>query len=116
MIKKEKSLYSYAFATISVLTLVAVLVGGIVVSVANDVYAFVKPEAKMSIDIGEPMSVSEIAKKLEDYGIIKNPHVFILYVKLSGKAERIESFSGQITLSTDMNYREIVGNFLLINS
>lgn len=78
---------------------------------ANDMYAFVKPEGEVKIEIVGARSVRETAKLLENNGIIENPALFCAYVKSSGADKKIASAEGVITLDTSMSYREIVAEF-----
>ncbi len=106
--EKEKRARRYAYATVTVITLFALLSSGLLVSVANDMYAFVKPDREVTVDIETPMTLSELARLLEREGIVQNPTVFGLYTKAKGKTARIEGFSGELTLRSEMSYREIL--------
>ncbi len=100
-----------AFSKITVLSLTALLVAGLGVSIANDLYAFVKPDREITLSIDEPCSLKELSKELEDQGVIANPTVFRLYVQSKGKGELLESFCGTLTLNSSMSYRQILLSF-----
>ena len=89
----------------------SVLICAAVVSVANDMYAFVKNGDEVRINITDADGLSDVAGILADNGIINNPAVFSLYVKRKGKEELLIGFRGEIALSPSMSYREILSCF-----
>ncbi len=104
-------LYRFAFAKILVIVLSALLLAGAFLSIANDMYAFVKPEKEVAIAVDSPLPLSELASRLEQAGVVSNPFVFCVYVKSKNKTDRLEAFSGQLSLNTAMSYREILAIF-----
>ena len=104
----RKKLYRFAYARITLTVLLALLSVGLCVSVANDLYAFVKPDREVSLTVTEPQSLEQWATLLKKSGVIQNPTVFRWYVERQGKSERIESFSGTMILNESMSYREIL--------
>lgn len=106
--KRKKKLYRFAYARITVTVLLALLSVGLCVSVVNDLYAFVKQDREASLTVTETASVAEWATLLKRNGIIQNPTIFRWYVKRKGKTERVEAFSGTLTLNESMSYREIL--------
>lgn len=78
---------------------------------ANDMYAFVKPEGEVKIELVGIGSVRERAKILENNGIIENPALFCAYVKSKNADKKIACAEGVITLDTSMSYRDIVKVF-----
>lgn len=94
----------------------SLLLCGFVVSVANDVYAFVKDDAEIKIILSGNEELSYIAERLGDEGIVNNPAIFAMYVRRAGREEAVKKYSGEITLSPDMSYREIVLEFLKNNN
>ncbi len=107
----EKKARRYAYATVTVITMLALLGAALLVSVANDMYAFVKPQREVSLSLDAPLSLSELAALLEREGIVANPTIFTLYTKVKNKVARVEAFSGEITLNSAMSYREILAAF-----
>lgn len=101
-------LYRFAFAQITMISLLALLCAGLFVSIANDMYAFVKHEETVTISVDSPMTVRQLATVLKQNGIINNPTVFSLYVQSKQQAERLEAFQGCADLNTAMSYREIL--------
>ena len=110
-LRNEKKIRRYAYATVTVITLLALLLAALLVSVANDMYAFVKRDASATVTLDTPESVYETAKKLEKHGIINNPAIFTLYVRSKNADERILSFSGELKLDSSMSYRDILRSF-----
>ena len=107
----ESKLRRSAFSKITVLCLLAVLVASLGISIANDLYAFVKPDRAIDFTVDSPHSLEELSKDLDRKGVIANPTVFRLYVKSKGKEELLESFCGTVTLNASMSYREILLSF-----
>ena len=106
--EETKRIRRYAYRTVTVIALFALAVAGLTVSVANDMYAFVKSAREVTLTVDAPMALEELSERLEREGIVANPTVFSLYVKAKGRGERMESFSGEVTLRSDMSYREIL--------
>ena len=100
-----------AFSKITVLSMTALLVAALGVSIANDLYAFVKPDCEIVLSIDESTSLKELSKSLEEQGVIANPTVFRLYVKRQGKEDPLEKFCGTVTLNSNMSYRQILLEF-----
>jgi len=90
----------------------AILLALAVLSVANDMYAFYKPVREVTVTITDVHTVDEISQLLFEKDIIYNPFCFSLYVKSKDKISELESFQGEITLSSNMSYREILAVFI----
>ena len=110
--KSKNKLYRMAFATVSVIILISLLLSAIVITIANDMFAFMKKNIVMRIEIPSHSSIKSISRALQQGGIINNPTIFELYVKAKGKQETLESFSGELTFRSDMGYRAILNEFL----
>ena len=95
-------------AVIAPLYFFALIAAAVAISLANDVYAFKKPFAEAEIAVEEAVNTKEFAEMLSENGIISNKGVFCLYVKSKHAEDYIESFSGELSLSSDMSYREIL--------
>ena len=104
----RRKLYRYAYARVTVTVLLALLSAGALISVANDVYAFVKPDREATLRLESPTELSVIAKQLRRDGIIQNPTVFCWYVKSKGATPRLEAFTGDLPLHASMSYRELL--------
>ncbi len=82
-----------------------------IVASANDIYAFVKPEKEVLVDITASESIKDVAKELEAAGVIKNPTLFTLYVRSKNAEDNLLPATDKITLDTSMSYREILKVF-----
>ena len=111
--EKQKNLHCLkrTLSKIIPLCLFALLFTGLVCSVANDVYAFVKKDREVSLVFDSCPTLNEFSKTLAANGIVSNPDIFRLYVSLKDKKELIESFSGELKLNSSMSYREILSEF-----
>ena len=99
-------------AVIIPLCFFSVFVAAAVISLSNDMYAFVKPDKTINAVFSEePRSLYSTAKQLDDYGVIENPAIFSLYVKSKNAEERVSAFSGELELNSSMSYREILKSF-----
>ena len=111
-VNRKNKLYRMAFATVSVIILISLLASAIVISIANDMFSFMKKNVVFRIEITSPLSLKNISKSLQQGGIINNPTIFELYVKAKGKREMLENFSGELNFRSDMSYRAILNEFL----
>ena len=100
--------YRRAFGIIIPLCLAALMLGGAIISVGNDIYAFVKPDVGVTLRVDEPLDLASLSRRLQDEGIIKNPTVFSLFIKSKGRQEKLEAFVGEVALNRNMSYREIM--------
>ncbi len=75
---------------------------------ANDVLALNKEDASAIVAVSEEDTVGDIAKVLEEEGIIEYPALFKLFCALTGAEHKITP--GNYTLTTDMDYRALVTN------
>lgn len=99
--------FKRAFGIILPLCLVALLLAGAVISVANDVYAFVKPDAQITVNVSAP-SVKELSSVLQDAGVIKNAFIFEIYLRRRGLEDELALLDGDLTLNSSMSYRELI--------
>lgn len=97
-----------AFGIILPLCMLSLLISGAIISLANDMFAFVKRDKEIIFNISEDSTIEEISELFSKGGLIRNPFMFKAYVKSKDKVESIESFSGEITLNSSMSYREIL--------
>ena len=104
----------YAFSCVTVITLTALLLAALLVSLANDAYAFVKPDRAVTLTVSDPLSLSELSALLARLGVVSNPTIFRLYADAKGMRSRLEEFSGELTLNSSMSYREILQAFAVV--
>ena len=107
---KDRGAVRRALAKILPICLFSFFISALILSVANDMYAFVKDDVEVILQIDTTYSVEEFSSLLADRKIVKNPTVFALYVKSKNKSEKIENFVGKLTLSAKMSYREILAS------
>ena len=89
------------------LALAALVLAGAVISIANDMYAFVKPNEEIVFSITNISTDTELSQQLREHNIIKNDIVFTLYLRSKGRSDDINLLSGQWTLNSSMSYRQI---------
>ncbi len=75
---------------------------------ANDVLSLNKELVTAEITVSEDFTIEEIARQLEDKGIIEYSFLFELFSKFSTAEEKITP--GTYTLSSHLDYRAIVTN------
>lgn len=106
--KRKASAPLWAFGKIIPLCLVSIMLAGAVISVANDVYAFVKPQRSVVLNIQEPHDAASLSKLLQAQGVINNAFVFELYLNSHGHSDDILSINGELILNSSMSYRELI--------
>ncbi|MBQ7384708.1 MAG: hypothetical protein IJV72_07975 [Clostridia bacterium] len=82
-----------------------------IISAANDMYAFVKPEGSVKLRMSGDESLFSVSQRLEEAGVIGNPLVFSIYTMTRGAGDKISGFEGDIELDSSMSYREILRAF-----
>jgi len=90
------------------LCMFAVFLALAVVAVANDMYAFVKPQTEFVLTLDAPQPPAQTAKLLQKQGILKNPNLFLLYARSKGKEDALAAWQGEATLRGDMSYRTLL--------
>ena len=109
--RERGKLYRYSFARITVIAMTALLFAGLLVSLANDMYAFIKPEGEIVLEAEAGTPLPDLSQTLSEMGVILNPTVFSLYVDSKGKRATLEEFEGTLILNSEMSYREIIEAF-----
>ena len=104
-------LYRFAFSKIIVIVLIAILFGGLTLSLANDAFAFVKTSKPITFSTSAPTSLYALSTRLQDIGVINNAFSFWLYVKYQNAETFLENFYGSLELNSSMSYREIIKEF-----
>lgn len=114
-IKRERELVKTAtrraMSIILPLCMLSFLICGLICSAANDMYAFVKKDAEITLRVEEASSLETVSNLLGENGVVNNSAFFSLYVRSKGKVEKIQKFTGEITLNSSMSYREILEAF-----
>lgn len=78
--------------------------------VGNDVFAFVKSDEEITVNIPAGSDLSDIAKILGDNDVIGFPSMFKLYINIRNK-DADEYLSGDFTVSPDMPYDMLIAQF-----
>ena len=102
---------SGAFGALIALCLVAALIAGTVIYAANDVYAFVKPDMVVTINIPSPINAKQLSVLLCESGVINDDIIFLLYLQHKGKADMVSHLMGEWTFNSNMSYRDILQIF-----
>jgi len=108
----RNTLYRFAFSKILVITLFAILCSCLVISAANDLFAFVKPSRDYTVEIPSQSSITDISNILQRRGVIENSLGFLIYVGLKGHNDTLRDFQGTLELNSDMSYGEILNEFI----
>jgi cell division protein YceG involved in septum cleavage len=98
----------HALAVIIPLCLLAILLSFALISAANDVYAFVKPDNAVTVTVSSPMSAKQFSSLLRESGVIKDDLVFSLYLHSKGKDDDVSLLTGEWLLNSNMSYRDIL--------
>lgn len=104
----NKKTVKRVFGVIFVMALTAAFLACILIAAANDIYAFIKSEGEIILEVSSPLSVSDFSKLLHDNEVISNPHIFNIYIRSKNRSPLIEGFSGEVKLDRSMSYREIL--------
>ena len=104
----ERRLWRYAFACVAVLVLFSLFLTALCIAVANDIYAFVKPDRPITLTLDTPMTLPELSVAMSDMGVIQNPTLFRLYVESKHRVSLLETYTGTLQLNASMSYREIL--------
>ena len=89
-----------------IIVVVSLLLTMGIVSVCNDVFAFIKPDETIIVSVPQGLSTKQVAKELKKSGIIEHPTVFSLYCKLK-KADGKFQY-GEYNLNSNYSYDVII--------
>lgn len=90
---------------------ISVLLAAVFINVANDVFAFVKSEEAVTVEIPENASTADISKLLGKNGIVEYPTIFKLYTDLKKNKSSYYTDgykAGSFELSPSMNYDDLI--------
>ena len=86
---------------------VSIILSAVIITNANDVFAFVKDEKTVSLTIEPGTDLADLAEQLKDEGIIKHENTFKFFIKFRKKDS--DSYSpGTYTVSSTMSYDQII--------
>ena len=97
-----------ALSRVIPLCVCALFLAAAIISVANDMYAFVKSNEEVTVTVSSSLDSNGLSKLLYDSGIVKNPFVFSLYLRSKDKDDQVSGLKGQWVLNKNMSYREIL--------
>ena len=112
--RKKKKSFAGKFSYILFVLGVSFILSGFIIITANDVFALVKDETSVIIDIEEEnISAKDVSKILKENGVIKFPWAFRLYSSL----KHYDEFkSGKFELDTSMDYGQIINNLMRVST
>jgi len=109
------ALLSKALIYIAIVLLVSGILAYFIISVANDVFAFVKADAQIEVIIPEYATLDQIADELHDKKVIEYPTIFVYYTMLRGN-DPGEYKAGGYTVSPSQNYDQLLSTFVVRKS
>ncbi|MBR5323164.1 MAG: endolytic transglycosylase MltG [Clostridia bacterium] len=102
---------SKALIYIAVVLLISALASYFIITVANDVFAFVKADAQIEVVIPEYATLDQIADELHEKQIIKFPKIFVLYSIIRGRDDAVYK-AGIYTVSPQQNFDQLYYTFV----
>ena len=102
----KQLIYRFAFSKIIIIFLCAALLGGITVSFANDIFAFIKPSKSITVAFTGESSIYDISVILQNEGVINNALCFWLYTTFANV--NTDKCYGSVELNSSMGYRDIL--------
>jgi len=92
---------------IACVMVVSIILSVVIITNANDIFAFVKDEKTVSLEIAPGTDLDDLAEMLKDEGIIEHKNTFKFFIKFRNKAS--DSYSpGTYTVSSTMSYDQII--------
>lgn len=85
-----------------------------VISISNDVFAFVKPHKEYTFTVEKDMTTKDIARELDRQGIIEYDWAFRMYVKYKEDDAGYSYIIGDHELDSSMNYDQILTELTVI--
>ncbi len=105
----KKSIPAFIKAIVYIVAVFAVagILAYYVVVFANDMYAFVKSDEAVEVEIPEYATVSEISEILGDAGVVKYPALLNIYAKVKKIDKDYKFVAGTYVVNGMMNYDEL---------
>ncbi len=97
-----------ALLYVAAVLLCSALLSYYVLTIGNDIFALVKGNAEVVVEVPEDATLDEVAQLLEEEGLIEYAWVFSIYLGQSGDGEEISFIPGEHTLNTSMNYSQLL--------
>ncbi len=103
------SFLAKAVIYVAVVCIISAYVSYYAITIANDVFAFVKTDREIKVSVPENATDKEIAYLLEKNGIIKYDWMFELYLIYKTDGDTATSYiPGEKTLNSTMNYNQLI--------
>lgn len=98
---------------IVVIVVISALISIFVINMGNDIFAFVKSDETIEVEIPDNPDVGDIADVLYDNGVIKYPSMFKMYAKVKKKDSGFltDNKDKVFSVSPSMNYDQLLGSF-----
>ena len=77
------------FIWLAIIVTIGISLGRTIWVCAADLLAFGKPDKVITITIEETDTTKDIAKKLEEAGLIRYPNLFVFFADITGKGDRV---------------------------
>ena len=106
--KKKRMTASMALVYVLFILGVSMLLSAVAIVAANDVFAFVKTDQDISVTIPEDASIHDVAKKLDEAGVVKYGTLFRFFTWLTDRDA--EFVNGSHQLNSKMDYRAILNS------
>ena len=100
--------FKRAFGIAIPLCLCSLLLAGAIISITNDLYAFVKPDTEITLSIDTVLDANAFSRLLQSAGVINNAFAFELYLDTRGLSDDVASLTGELMLNSSMSYRELI--------
>lgn len=111
--KKKFIMPGYAKALIYLVSVfaVSILISYCIITVANDTFAFVKPDKEITVNIKENATLKDVAKELHDKEVIEHPFIYRIYSKfrMDKKSYYTGNFiEGEHVLNSNLGYDKLI--------
>lgn len=90
---------------------VSIILSVTAIKVGNDVFAFVKEDKEITVNIKENADLWDVAKELEEKGVIKYPGIYRIYsgLRMDGKSYYTGNFvAGEHVLNSNLGYDKLI--------
>lgn len=98
-----------AIVYLVVCTVIGAILSVAVINVGNDMFAFVKSDDVIEVEIPENATTSDVAEVLYENGVIEYKSMFKLYGKLKKKTE--DFVAGEYSVTPMMSYSDLFAEF-----
>ena len=93
---------------------ISVFASWAIISVGNDMFAFVKSDEVVTVVIEEDMTAKDVAQMLHENGVIEYPTIYELYIRL--KHRSTDYLVGEYNITPSMGYKQLNRAFTYIET